>query len=402
MPPFNLLRFLAGLISLGLLAASIYLLWTFARGEELLDPDGVPRRVREDWRLWTGAALLAWSLLGRFPMLFVLARKDDGGPDAHHHGRGVMLQTPRGSDLHVETYGPAGAPVIVLTHGWGMDSTFWRAAKAQLGDRFRLVAWDLPGLGRSKPGRGGITLEGFAEDLKAVVDHAGGRPVLVGHSIGGMTIQTLLRDDLHFQGRLAGLVLLNTTFTNPLRTMVFSKLLLGLQGVLEQAMKLTVILKPVAWLANWQGYLSGSAHLAHRLGFGRSVTRSQLEHVTLLAVRNSPAAEAKGNLAMFHWHADGALERVHAPTLVVGGDMDIVTKLEASERIASVNPKAEFRVVRGSNHLGPLEQAAEYNDIIADFTLRVQRALPADAPISTAVERTRENRLFPDQPSPET
>lgn len=400
MPPFNLVRFLTGLVSLGLLAISVYLLWTFARGQEVLDANGVPQRVREDWRFWTGAALLAWSFLGRLPVLLFAARKDDGAFGANH-GQGVMLQTPRGSDLHVETYGPAGAPTIVLTHGWGMDSTFWRAAKAQLGDRFRLVVWDLPGLGRSKPGRGGITLEGFAEDLKAVIDHVGGRPVLVGHSIGGMTIQTLLRDDLYFQDRLAGIVLLNTTFTNPLRTMVLSKLLLSLQGLLEGAMRLTIVLKPLAWLANWQGYLSGSAHLAHRFGFGRSVTRSQLEHVTLLAVRNSPAAEARGNLAMFHWDADSALERVHTPTLVVGGDIDIVTKLEASERIVAVNPKAELRVVSGANHLGPLEQADEYNVIIAEFALRVQRVAPPDMPVKAPSEEPDKGWRSLDRPAPQ-
>ncbi|WP_369062446.1 alpha/beta hydrolase [Caulobacter sp. 73W] len=255
-----------------------------------------------------------------------------------------------------------------------MDSTFWRRTRARLGDKFRLVAWDLPGLGLSKPGQGGITLEGFADDLKALVDHVGGRPVLVGHSIGGMTIQTLLRDDPRFQDRLAGVVLLNTTFTNPLRTMVCGRLLLGLQGLLKAAMRVTVAAAPMAWLANWQGYLSGSAHIAHRLGFGRSVTRTQLEHVTLMAVRNSPAAEARGNLAMFAWDADCALERIQIPVLIVGGDIDIVTKPEASRRIATGNPKAELSVISGANHLGPLEQADQYNILIAKFAMNLHRS----------------------------
>lgn len=394
MPPFNLVRFLTGLISLVVLAAAAYLLWTFVRGEEVLDPRGDPQRLREEWRLWTGLGLLAWSFLGRLPVLFFIARKDRKPVDARR-GRGATLQTPRGSDLHVETFGPAGAPTLILTHGWGMDCTFWRAAKSQLGDRFRLVAWDLPGLGLSKPGRGGITLEGFAEDLKALVDHVGGRPVLVGHSIGGMTIQTLLRDDPHFQSRLEGVVLLNTTFTNPLRTMVCSRLLLSLQGLLEGAMKLTIATAPIAWLASWQGYLSGSAHLAHRIGFGRSVTRSQLEHVTFLAVRNSPASEAKGNLAMFAWDADSALERIRIPTLVVGGDIDIVTKLEASERIAATNPKAELAVIAGANHLGPLEQADQYNTLIADFALKAHRALRADGAVRNAAEGLADDMSSP-------
>jgi pimeloyl-ACP methyl ester carboxylesterase len=74
-----------------------------------------------------------------------------------------MIVSPTGSSLYVEMDGPAGAPTIVFTHGWGMNSTFWRYAKLDLGDRFRLVLWDLPGLGRSRTGdRKSVSLEAFA------------------------------------------------------------------------------------------------------------------------------------------------------------------------------------------------------------------------------------------------
>ena len=55
-----------------------------------------------------------------------------------------------GSEIHVELYGDPAAPPVVLTHGWGMNSTAWYYAKRQLADRFRLIVWDLPGLGESR------------------------------------------------------------------------------------------------------------------------------------------------------------------------------------------------------------------------------------------------------------
>jgi pimeloyl-ACP methyl ester carboxylesterase len=356
------------------------------------DAAGVLHHVRGDaWRLWTGVALLAWSFLGRSVVLLLAARRDERPTHARRED-GVMRAGRSGASLFVETYGPQGAPPIILTHGWGMDSTFWDYAKADLGDRFRLILWDLPGLGKSteasKDRRG---LEGFATDLASLIDLAGSkRPVLVGHSIGGMTIQTLMRDHGQLQDRLAGLVLLNTTYTNPLKTMVLSRLALALQRpVLEPAMKLVAALQPLAWLAKWQSYLSGSAHLAHRLGFGRFVTRSQLEHVTLLSTRNPPAVMARGDLAMFHWDATGALERLRIPALVVGGEKDIVTKLEANE---------------GVNHMGPMERADLYNGLIADFALRVQPSASADlrgsAPQGSVDRRAApEGRTFPGSPS---
>jgi pimeloyl-ACP methyl ester carboxylesterase len=377
MPLLSIARFFATLLSLAILGAAGYLLWSWGQGDWVRGSDGELRLAREDWRLWAGLGLLAWSFLGRFVVLMLAARRDERPTRARREG-GQALAGATGSTLHVETCGPAGAPPIVFTHGWGMDSTFWNYAKQDLGDRFRLTVWDLPGLGRSRAAsRDSIQLRNFARDLAGLVGPAGGQPVvLVGHSIGGMVIQTLLRDHPTAHRRIAGVVLLNTTYTNPLRTMVFSGLLTALQKpVIEPAMRLTMWLQPLVWASKWQSYLSGSSHLAHRLGFGRFVTRSQLEHVTLLSTRNPPAVEAKGNLAMMNWDASGALDGSPVPVLAIGGDLDLVTKLEASRTIAASAEAGALEVIHGVNHLGPMERADLYNALIAEFALRVQPAV---------------------------
>jgi pimeloyl-ACP methyl ester carboxylesterase len=374
MPLLSFVRFVTTLLSLAILAAAAYLLWSWGQGHLVADPSGALRRERDPWRLWTAIALLAWSFLGRAVLVPLLAKRDTW-PTRAERGQGRMLASPTGSSLYVEIHGPEDAPPIVFTHGWGMDSTFWHYAKEDLGDRFRLILWDLPGLGKSRAGGGrAITLKAFASDLAAVIDQAGGRPVvLVGHSIGGMTIQTLIRDDPRIQSRLAGVVLLNTTNTNPLKTMILSRLWRALQRpVLEPASRLMILLQLGAWLSKWQAYLSGSGHLASRVGFGRFVTRSQLEHATLLSTRGPPAVIARGDLAMFHWDASGAMKKLRVPALVIGGDKDIVTKLEASRAIAGESGKASLQVVKDVNHMGPMERADLYNQMIADFALRVQ------------------------------
>jgi pimeloyl-ACP methyl ester carboxylesterase len=380
MPLLSFFRFFASLLSLFVLAAAGWLLWSWYQGDLVRDAYGDVYRLRDDWRLWLGVGLLAWSFLGRFVMLALLTRRDERVTRAVR-GHGHQITGETGSSLYVESHGPVEAPPIILTHGWGLDSTFWSYARRDLGDRFRLTAWDLPGLGRSKPApHGGISLEAFAADLAGLVDSLGGRRVvLVGHSIGGMTIQTLIRDHPQIQTRLAGVVLLNTTYTNPLTTMIFSGLARALRHpVLEPAFKLTILLKPLMWAMQWQSYLSGSTHLGNRLGFGKAVTRSQLEHVSLLTTRNSPAAQARGNLAMFGWDATGALDHLYVPLLVIGGDKDIVTKLEAGRAIAAGSRTGRLEVI-DANHLGPMEQAQAYNQLISDFVLQAQRNIPTDA-----------------------
>lgn len=376
MPLISLFGSVFGLLSLAILGTGGYLLWSWWSGEMVLAPDDTYRLVRQDWRLWTGLALTGWSFVGRWIVLGLAARPTEV-PSHARRGAGRVLRGASGSSLYVEETGPADAPPIVLTHGWGLDSTIWAYARDALSSRFRVITWDLPGLGRSKPaGDGAISLTDFAADLRAILDFVGDRPaVLVGHSIGGMTIQTLARDHPDvFRGKVAGVVLLNTTHTNPLKTMILSGLFRALRWpVLEPLMRLTIWLQPLAWLCAWQSYLSGSAHLANRLGFGRYVTRSQLEHVTLLATRNPPGAQAKGNLAMFRWDATAALPAIAAPTLVVGGDLDIVTKLEASRAIADAIPRARLQEVSGVNHLGFLERADIYNAAVSAFADGVQR-----------------------------
>lgn len=379
MPLLSIARFFAALVSLAILGLAAYLLWSWWDGRLLRDAAGVLHRERETWRLWSGLALAAWSLLGRTIVTPLLARRDVR-PTRATRGNGRNVDGVTGASLYLEQHGPAGAPPLIFTHGWGMDSTFWHYAKQDLGDRFRLILWDLPGLGKSRAAPGGIHLEAFAAELGGLIDGVGGaRPVLVGHSIGGMTIQTLLRDRPQLHRRLAGVVLLNMTYTNPLRTMVFSRLLSALQRpVLEPAMWLVIALQPLVWLANWQSYLSGSAHLAHRLGFGRFATRSQLEHATLLATRARPGVTARGNLAMFRWDSADALQGSPTPVLVVGGDRDIITKLEANRRIAGEAEAGRLEVVSGVNHMGPLERADLYDRLIADFALQVQLSATAD------------------------
>lgn len=376
MPLLSIIRFFAMLVSLAVLGATAYLLWTWYSGERLVEADGDVILVREDWRLWLGLALLAWSFLGKFLLPLVLARPDRELTKATR-ASGQSIRVVDGNDIYVEGHGPSDAPVIIFTHGWSLDSTIWFDARRDLGERFRVIVWDLPGLGRSKvSGRGAITLDSFAANLREIITNSanGKRVYLVGHSIGGMTIQTLARNDPAFVAQhVAGIVLLNTTYTNPLKTMILSGLMQAIRKpLLEPAMWLTMFVLPIAWLAAWQSYLSGWGHVANRFGFGKHVTRSQLEHVTLLTTKNSPANQARGNLAMFDWDATGALAHSPVPVLVIGGDMDIVTKPEASRVIAGSTPHGELMMVADVNHLGFLERAESYNSAIGEFVAKIE------------------------------
>lgn len=366
---FQITRLVLSLLSLALLGLGLYLAWSWWDGRWVARADGDLVHVRDTWRLVTAIALLAWSFLGRFAVVPLLARRDDR-PFEPKRFAGAELKSPTGSTLHLEASGPTTAPTVILTHGWGLDSTIWRRTVERLDDQYRVVVWDLPGLGRSRAA-GGQTISptAFARDLLAIIQHVEGPVILVGHSIGGITLQTLVRDHADaFGGRVAGLVLVNTTHTNPLRTMALAPFALALRWpVAEPSLWLTTLLSPLAQLSGWQSYLSGAAQIANRLGFSGRVTRSELDYTALLTVRNSQGASARGNLAMFRWDATGAMSGYDGPVLVLAGDKDLVTRPDASARIATETPGAILRTMPTANHMGFLDHDEAYNDAIVGF-----------------------------------
>jgi pimeloyl-ACP methyl ester carboxylesterase len=210
-----------------------------------------------------GTLFTAWSFFRRSLILLLVARADTEPLDAKNTN-GDFIDGAGGEKLHIRSFGPTGAPVLLFSHGWSLDQTVWQYAVRDLSRTFRIVTWDLPRLGRSTVRK--VSLAAMAENLKVVLERQQQPVHLVGHSIGGMTIETLLRDDPAVQGRrAAGIVLVNTTYTNPLRTVVLSPLFRLLRWpLIEPALWLQIILMPIAWLMSWQSYLSGWTHLTAR------------------------------------------------------------------------------------------------------------------------------------------
>jgi pimeloyl-ACP methyl ester carboxylesterase len=364
------LRPLITLISTLLLIASIYLLWTWYQGDVVQRPDATFEVHRENWRLWGGGCLLVWSFLGRWPTILLLARPDTD-PIKKRSEEGVVITGAEGEALQLYFHGPAGAPTLLLTHGWSLDHSVWQYAVRDLAKEFRVVTWDLPGLGRSTANN--VSLSNMAANLQVILGQLQQPVLLVGHSIGGMAIQTLLRDHPDVQRQaVAGIALVNTTYTNPLRTIILSPLLRMLRWpLIEPMMWLQIILKPLAWVMSWQSYMSGSMHITARMGYGASVTRSQLEHTAWLMTTNSPSVQARGDLAMFRWDATKALAGISVPTLVLSGEADIVTKPSASRHIAQVVPGALLKTFDHVNHMGFLEKSQDYNSAIRNFAKTV-------------------------------
>ena len=179
------------------------------------------------WRRITGAAGLVVGAVAASAGAAVAAeriavsrlRSRAGKPGAEPftalRGRELTVLASDGVPLHVEIDGPDTAPVtIIFCHGYTLNQDCWCFQRRDLAGH-RLVLWDQRDHGRSgRSGPGSATLDQLGADLKAVIDAAAPGPapvVLVGHSMGGMTIMALAGQHPGMFGtKVAGAVLINT------------------------------------------------------------------------------------------------------------------------------------------------------------------------------------------------
>jgi len=361
MPLDFLLRLLSSLLTIALLGGGGYIFYQWFTGA----------LVATSW-LILSTVMLLWSALGFLPIL-LLHRPGKDEPKPNRSQRVERLPRPDGSEIQVEFYGDDHAPTIILTHGWGPDSTAWYYAKKQLSDRFRVIVWDLPGLGKSqKPENRDYSLEKYARDLEAVLSLSGDQPVvLVGHSMGAMMLLTFARlFPEHLGQKVAGLILVDGTYTNPLKTAIFSKLLLALQKpLLEPVLHLAIALSPLIWFTSWLNYLNGTVLLTTKLsGFTSTETRGQLNFSSLVGIKASLGVLARGMLAMFKFDETATLPTISVPTLIVVGKSDLATRPFASRYISAVVPQAELAVLSPGGHMALMERNQQFAEVIRTFS----------------------------------
>lgn len=338
---------------------------------------------QERWRepaVWVPMAVgLLLLLLPFWGRSLVLARYPASGEEpVPLHGEIHDLKRSDGTTIHAEVFGPAGAPMLVLTHGWSTDNTEWFYAKRQLAGQFRLIVWDLPGLGETmSPADGDFSLERMATDLHTVLTLADGKPVvIVGHSIGGMINLIFCKmypQDLNT--RVLGLVELDSSYTNPVRTTKNSGLNLALQKpVAEPLLHAMIPLSGLFRAMTWLSYQEGLQSLSNaRSAFDGTESRGQLDLVSRYGFESSPAVVARGTLAMFHWDMTPELPRITVPVLMLVGKDDTTTLPTASETMASTIPLGKLLILPIGRHYSLLESNRAVDEAIASFASGILR-----------------------------
>ncbi len=373
MPLLLLAFFIADLLSIAYPLIAYYLYREWDQYRNTIEDDYAQRC------LFGAIALLLFMLLGRFLIKALLSKRRKGEDQPHRFDtkHGTTLKRPDGSTLNVEYYGKEDGQPIIFVHGLNATLQNWYYQQKYFEKDYRLILMDLPGMGKStRPANKDFSLSKLAADLEAVMEHSGAKnPILWGHSLGGMTILTLLARNAG-TNRLGvkGVILEHTTYTNPVHTILFRGLLSALQKpVLTPLCYLIIFLSPVLWLSRWMSYLNGNSHIVTRwLAFAGTQSAKQLDFCTLLSTLIPPAVMARGCLGMFGYDVTKALSTIQVPTLVVGADKDRLTRPDASEYMQKRMPRAELVMLTPGNHQALLERHQEVNQAARHFIQKLR------------------------------
>ncbi|MCF8569038.1 alpha/beta hydrolase [Gordonia sp. HY002] len=318
-----------------------------------------------------GLAVIAGSLLRE---AFRYPTPVQDGPD-------LMLQEPSntkssvvaaadGTLLHVVTSGDVDAAdeILVFVHGWTCNTGFWNGQMRHFGEARAMVAYDQRGHGLSELGKTKLSPDLLGQDLQAVLDEVvpdGKRAVLIGHSMGGMSIMSWAAQfGAGMEEKVSAIVLTSTgAFTVVQRQLLVPEdlpaLVRPLEPYVERAFVSTPLPIPTTPL---------SERITHYIALGPVARQAHVDFSNDQIAACSPTARGAWGATMYDLDVRLGLDKITVPTAVVVGSQDRLTSPVHAEELADVlrangvlHSLTEFP---GAGHMLPIERAPGYNRLL--------------------------------------
>jgi pimeloyl-ACP methyl ester carboxylesterase len=341
-----------------------------------------------------GAAVTTGVLVDRRigKRLVAQARAGDGDKLGSLRGDVHHVRTDDGIQLHAEV--DERAPyagdrtadddelTLVFVHGFALNLDCWHFQRAAFRGRRRMVFYDQRSHGRSdRSTEDNATIDQLGSDLRHVLDAlAPGPVVLVGHSMGGMSIVALAEEYPELFGdRVRGVALISTTAGGMRSHRVVSRHIpdsLGRRAV-ERGMLLASQRERLFELVRRHGSAVG-LRIIDEFAFGD--TDVPPSYVTFVddMISATPLAVLVEFLPQFDlldkFHVVRAFERI--PTLIVGATKDKLTSIGHARKLNKHIEGSTLLELEGGGHMPILEFKDEVNRALEEL-------------VSTAEERGR-------------
>lgn len=335
--------------------------------------------------LLAAGALAAGAALGAAAERALVARTARPEPDWQLQDFNPQVSevlAADGTTLHVEVDDPENSALtIIFCHGYALSSSSFYFQRLALQGRARLVFYDQRSHGRS--GRGEFDthhVDQLGQDLACVIEAIAptGPLMLIGHSMGGMTIMAYAQQHpADFAERVHGVALISTTAGSltdvsmglpPGARQVFHRFAPTVASALARRKELVE-----------RGRRSSSdlaLVLTRLLSFG-SVASDQAGQFVASMIDATPIDVLAEFLPALQEHDkfDALPILQQAEVLVIVGDSDRLTPKEHSEAIVREIPGAEFVLIRNGGHMANIEFHEQVDQALLQLLGRVERNL---------------------------
>jgi pimeloyl-ACP methyl ester carboxylesterase len=346
-------------------------------------------RLAEGVGLVAGVAALAMGgvAVGLELERRVISKRIDRNTDAEVaelfslHTAKVPVTTPDGVVLHAEIEpGEATDLTVVFVHGYALNMDCWHFQRKHLRGKVRQVFYDQRSHGRStRSAPDHCRLPQLADDLAQVLDEVvgDGPVVLVGHSMGGMTVMRLAQTRPEWFGsRILGVALFHTAAGemadhSPIKAIpgrAFARIAEPLMASLN---RIPELVERSRRASSDLGYV-----VTRRMAFGSEVPPSYVEFVSEMLAQTPLEVVSDFYPAFNQLDEYAALTTIsRLPSLVLGGEDDLITPVDHTARIMELMPNAEARRLKDCGHLGMIEHHAVFDQALDELLARVRERL---------------------------
>jgi 3-oxoadipate enol-lactonase len=247
-----------------------------------------------------------------------------------------------------EAAGEPGATPLIFLHGIGGAARAWRQQLATFGDRFRAIAWDMPGYGGSAP-LASVSIAALADALQQFIGQIGAvRPILVGHSIGGMIVQKWL---VQWPELSRAVVLAQTSPAFGRADGDWQKSFIAARlGPLDRGETMKSLAHSLV------GELVGDDPDPKGMELARECMASVPE-----------ASYRAMMLALIGFDQRNTLKDISVPTLLLSGSRDNNAPAPMMAKTATYIPAAEYVELAGVGHLANLERPDAFDEALGRF-----------------------------------